>query len=278
MNKDIFLHSVNCSFEGNIGYKDRANFYEVEYAETADQYFLRSLITPKVKSVLEIPCGVGRNALQLAESGAKVVAVDREPAMIRKLKKRIGMLHNCKNLEPLEGDMVSLNLQREFDLIIVPREAFQMIIEDHHALQVLKRLKFHLSRNGSMVIDLATFKKSKLNEQSIQPDYYDPNLPDGDKIFDWTKKISSGDIITRHRIQQHYNKFVEIEYHYDIRRLSGKTEKWVSKVTLRVYTKEDFTALAKCAGLIPDKIIRNYLYEPFESGAVRMIFFLNLGR
>ncbi|MFD1423466.1 MULTISPECIES: hypothetical protein [Laceyella] len=44
-----------------ITYQERAQFYYVEYDTNVDQHFLQSLVSSDVHSILEVPCGTGRN-------------------------------------------------------------------------------------------------------------------------------------------------------------------------------------------------------------------------
>ena len=71
-----------------ISYKERAAFYAVEYVDDVDASFILSLVDDKTANILEIPCGVGRNVINLAKTGRKIVAADIEPQMVQELTMR----------------------------------------------------------------------------------------------------------------------------------------------------------------------------------------------
>lgn len=255
-----------------ITYAERAPFYDREYVETGDQAFLSSLITEGVHSVLEVPCGAGRITLRLARAGLRWVAVDIEPAMIRRLKDRLAEAH-LDEVEGIVGDMRNLELGERFPLIIVQREAFQLADRDH-ALSVLRTLRRHLSPEGVLVIDLAAFVPGHADEASLQPAYFDPSLPDGVEVEDWREELPGGAGLRRSRIQHRTGDSIRVTYHYRVRRADGAEEQWEMELPLAVYSREAFLDLAARAGLRSVHIYRDYERRPHAPGAVRMVCLL----
>ena len=117
-----------------ITYKERAEFYEIEYATDVDQAFLYSLVTADVHSLLEIPAGVGRNLSWLHATGRLVVVADRERAMVQQLSTHIQNRGAADAILPVVADMCDLSLGRIFDLILVPQGAFQLLLNSQDAL------------------------------------------------------------------------------------------------------------------------------------------------
>src|SRR5439155_27149324 len=128
-----------------IGYAERASFVEVEYPATDDHALLASLLATGVRSVLEIPCDTGRNTLFLARAGVRLVAVDREPVMIERLAERLVASGDRAAVELRVGDMCDLDLGERFDLIIVQREGFQLIVDRDDAARALRGMARHLA-------------------------------------------------------------------------------------------------------------------------------------
>jgi SAM-dependent methyltransferase len=260
----------------SIGYRERAELYELEYTTTADHDFLIALTAPPVRSVLEIPCGVGRNALHLARPGLRLVAVDIEPEMINVLRRRTLGESRSATVEAVVGDLRSLSLGETFERIIVPREAFQLLTDLGDAHDALVHLRDHLDAEGIMVVDLAHFRTGTDTEPGLQPAYFDPSRPEGEVLVEWEYDLPSGAHVTRSRQQ-----FVPsarrrlVRYHYDVRWPDGRHEDWTMDVPLLVYEHDDFLELAHRAGLEARHVYRDYQRRPHAPGAARMIFLLH---
>lgn len=101
------------------------------------------------KSVLEIACGTGRVALQLAKPDVKLVGFDICKDLLDIAhRKSIGIA----NIELICADMRSFQLNRQFPLIISPGHSFQVMITIEDQLCSLKAIARHLTTDGKLVI------------------------------------------------------------------------------------------------------------------------------
>jgi len=264
---------VTTAFPRLLTYAERAAFYDLEAGGTFDNQFLVSLLTPRVGSVLEIPCGNGKNTVDLIRPDLRVTAVDREPNMLARVRERLAGLPGCENLETVAADLRDLDLGRAFDLVIVQREAFQLVTGRSDASRALASLRRHLAPQGTLMIDIAAFRPqaSPDPEQGIQPSYFDPALPDGLKIEEWTKPLPWGGTMTRFRTQRHEGEILVFEFSYQVRHPSGESEEWTAETRFQLYTRESFLSLARDAGLVVRESFRNYRREPYREGDARMI-------
>lgn len=82
---------------------------------------------PKVKGkdVLDFGCGTGRYAVPLAKKGAKVVAIDFTPAMIRRAKEKAKSAKVLDKIKFQQMDIQKYKPNKKFDLII------SMLVQDH---------------------------------------------------------------------------------------------------------------------------------------------------
>lgn len=254
-----------------IGYAERAAFYEIDYPDSVELDRLRRLLSPAVRSVLEIPCGVGGITLQLLEPGRRWLAVDREPEMIRRLRERAAGHPGVDSLLAVVGDLRDLDLGEAFDLVVVQREAFQLLARED-APAALRRLRAHLAPGAVLSIDLATFAPRE-SGSPLQPSYYDPTLPDGTIVDEWTRVLPSGEVLSRRRVQRHSPGAVEIEFLYDLRG-DGSGERWSATVVFTSYGKEEAIDLAAAAGLEPREIEGDYEGGPYRPGGGRMVLSL----
>lgn len=256
-----------------IGYADRAATYDLEYDEDSDAAFLSTLVTPETRSVLEIPCGAGNNTVRLARPGLRLVAVDLEPAMIARVRERIDGSARFADVVPVVGDMTDLQLAECFDLIVVQREAFQLIPRDR-AAAALSRLRRHLAPGGILMIDLASFAPCPAEELHLQPHYFDPRAPQGRVIEEWTKTFPTDEVITRSRLQHRSRESVQITYDYHVRRPGGDEELRRVDLELTLYSRAAFTELVQAAGLRAIHCYRDYERSAYRDGSARMISLL----
>lgn len=255
----------------SVDYSDRAMYYEVEYDEAVDHDFYKKLIAEGAESVLEIPCGVGRNALVLAGEGKSITAADIEPCMAQRLQERAEE-NGITNVEACVADMRDIGLNKQFDLIFSPREAFQLIPNKEGAVQALHSMKEHLSKDGNLIIDLSLFGKDSSSDPAVHPDYFDPELPMGEMIFEWTRDLPGGDQLKRSRVQIVDESYAGIHYHYE-RWSNGELGKsWNSKINLALYSYEEFEQMAAGVGLNIVAVYRDYKFTPYEAGSSRMVF------
>ncbi|WP_327358355.1 class I SAM-dependent methyltransferase [Streptomyces sp. NBC_01304] len=259
------------------GYEQRARYYEVEYRTTVDQAFLQSLVTDTTTSILEIPCGAGRNTDWLIAAGRETVCVDLEPAMVRRVRDRIAAAGANALVTAVQADLRELDLGRRFDLIIVPQEAFQLVESHQDAERALRRLAHHLAPGGSLLLDLHSFGPDNApggQGTSALPDYFDPALPDGLPVTEWRRDIAPSGWLERSRVQHDEGTHMRIDYLY--RRGEGDRvqEQWQSSIRLRRYRRPEVEAMADRADLYIDRTARDYTGAPWTPGSARMITLL----
>lgn len=105
----------------------------------------------KGQAVLELACGTGRVALQLARDGARIVGLDLSPQMLDVARAKS---EGLTNIEWIEGDMRAFDLGRRFGLIIIPGHSFQNLLTPDDQLACLESIKRHLEVNGTLVVHL----------------------------------------------------------------------------------------------------------------------------
>lgn len=134
------------------------------YAETYDVWmadwlgeinFYRELVAEEVKSkdgmVLDIACGTGRIGLRLAEDGVYVVGLDRSPEMLAIAQRKSV---NVDRISWVEGDMRSFELDKNFDLVIIPSHSFQNLNTPDDQDACLECIWRHLKSNGLLIVHL----------------------------------------------------------------------------------------------------------------------------
>jgi ubiquinone/menaquinone biosynthesis C-methylase UbiE len=134
------------------------------YAETYDAWmsdwpgeidFYRELVAEEVKSreglVLDVACGTGRIGIRLAETGTCVVGLDQSPEMLAIARKK-SMNSNC--ISWVEADMRSFELDKIFDLVLIPSHSFQNLTTAGDQAACLAHIWHHLKPGGLLVVHL----------------------------------------------------------------------------------------------------------------------------
>ncbi len=133
------------------------------YAQLYDVYvpgwqgevdFYRELIAHsplESAGVLEIACGTGRIALQLAKDGANVTGLDISSELLDIAReKSLGV----PNVKWILGDMRTFEIGAKFGVAIVPGHSFQFMHTPDEQVSCLEHIRRHLIPDGVLVIHL----------------------------------------------------------------------------------------------------------------------------
>jgi SAM-dependent methyltransferase len=121
-----------------------------------DVDFYRRLATETGGPILEVGCGTGRVTVAIAADGNEVVGVDLSAPMLRvaeRMRQRLDP-EVAARLSFGQADMTTLDLGRDFALIITPSRVFQFALTTETQRQALAALRSHLRPDGRLVLDL----------------------------------------------------------------------------------------------------------------------------
>lgn len=106
--------------------------------------------------ILDVGCGTGRVAMPLIADGHEVVGVDLSAPMLRLAERKRATLPAAAaaRLSLGEADMATLELGREFALVVAPSRVFQFMLTTAAQRQALAALRSHLRPDGRLVLDL----------------------------------------------------------------------------------------------------------------------------
>jgi SAM-dependent methyltransferase len=121
-----------------------------------DVDFYRGLARDTGGPILDVGCGTGRIAAALAADGHEVVGIDLSAPMLRLAERRRATLPAdvAARLSFQQADMMTLDLGRDFALIVTPSRVFQFALTTDAQRQALAALRSHLRRDGRLVLDL----------------------------------------------------------------------------------------------------------------------------
>lgn len=251
-----------------IGYAERATFYDFEHADTIDQPFLARLARTADGLVVEVPCGTGRNLALLAATGNPIIGIDLEPAMVAAARRTIG---STPDAEVWVDNMRWFSPPVPARLILVPREAFQLLPTYADALAALRNMRAGLRCGGTLMLDLATFAAGAEDQQHLHPSYFDPHIGDEYVVRDWKRDTPEGTLERWHWQRQRQDAAVTVGYHYRLRGQHSIGEHAEARIRLLRYTRPRLLALLAQAGLQVRGLLGDYEGREYRDGSPRLI-------
>jgi len=104
----------------------------------------------KSKRILDIGCGTGRHAIELAKRGYQVVGVDLSESQLNRAKQKAKAAG--VNIDFIQKDARELNFENEFELVIMICEgAFSLMETDEMNFAILQGATRALKSNGKFI-------------------------------------------------------------------------------------------------------------------------------
>ena len=134
---------------------DHPDLYDEQYKHYRDDLsFYTRLADDYGSPVLELGAGTGRVTAALAKAGHRVTGLELSPAMVSKAQSRLQSEGLGKHVTLVQGDMRSFELEKTFNLVIAPFNAFMHLYTLQAQDETLSRIRQHLSEDGVFACDL----------------------------------------------------------------------------------------------------------------------------
>jgi len=145
-----------------------AVWHDVECAAyTADLDLWRGLAAEVGGPVLDLGCGTGRVALDLAARGVEVAGIDRDAELVETLRARARA--RGLRVEAVAGDARAFELDRTFALAISPMQVVQLLGGADGRARMLAAVRRHLEPGGVFAAALANPFDDWSEEESLPP-------------------------------------------------------------------------------------------------------------
>jgi SAM-dependent methyltransferase len=133
---------------------DTVLWHDVECgAYATDLPLWRQLAEASGGAVLDVGCGTGRVALDLARQGHEVTGIDSDPAFVRTLRARARREGLAVRAEI--ADARAFDLRRPFALAIAPMQTVQLLGGGRGRAAMLQSVHSHLVPGGRFAVALA---------------------------------------------------------------------------------------------------------------------------
>ena len=134
----------------NLFYRDKDYVGEARYVHELLQKY-----APGAKKVLDLGCGTGTHAEQLAVLGYHVLGVDRSPTMLKKAQDRLTKMggEHSRLISFIPGDIRSLRTGQQYDAVVSLFHVMSYQSTDMDLQKSFETAKTHLTPGGIFLFD-----------------------------------------------------------------------------------------------------------------------------
>jgi SAM-dependent methyltransferase len=210
-----------------------ARLYDQVCTPRADIAFYTALAGNTPLSVLDLCCGTGHLATELAARGHDVTGVDAAAAMLAVARERPG----GDQVTWVEADARTVALTGPFDLVVLTGHAFQAFLTDEDVHAMLCTVRDALAPGGRLAFETR-------NPLVREWEQWTPAGSRGRVSID-----GEGEVEVWTSLRRVDDTFVEFVMHY---RFLATGEELVSPQTIRFSTRADVERQLTAAGLTPE--------------------------
>lgn len=245
-------------------YDPIASLYDIYVPATFDIDFFIKETSRSKGEVLELMSGTGRVSIPLLEAGVKLTCVDLSAELNAAFQEKL----NQKGLKAdiYQMDICELDLDKKFDMIIIPFHSFAHITSPERQRKALERIREHLLSEGTFICTLGNpaIRKQAVNGQLRLFRTYP--LDGGGSLLLWILEEFSCDD----------NQVVEAMQFFEEYDADGTLRaKRLLELHFRLSGKEEFEELANAVGFDIKAFYGDYSYAEFnEASSPFMIWVL----
>ena len=203
-------------------------------------------------ALLDIGCGTGTFALDLADRGYEVTAVDPAPQMVAMAAQK----DTGRSVNWVTGSVTDLAIDLSVNAVIMTGHAFQCLLKDSQISALFEAVEQRLSRDGSFWFE--TRNRATRPWLRWTPDHAAPPFELG----------GGRTVAITHNVLSVSDDCVTFEERYDF---SDQSETLMSRSTLRFLDLAGIEALAVKNGLVVSETFGNWKREPLMSDSPEII-------
>nr|MBN2276542.1 class I SAM-dependent methyltransferase [candidate division Zixibacteria bacterium] len=217
--------------------------------------------------IIELGSGTGRILIPVAEAGCQITGVDLSEFMLSRCREK---LEKCpdeiKNrIRLIQGNIISIDLDRKFDLAIMPFRVFQHLVTVEEQLACLKNINRHLNGDDRLVFDVFQTDLKRINNPAFMnemEDFSDIDLPDG-------RRLRRNHRVAAFHPEEQVN---EVELIYYLTDSKGETSRIVQAFPFRYFFRYEMEHLLARAGFKILEVFGDFDRSPLSGHSPEMIF------
>lgn len=249
-----------------------AGLYDLDLTdEQSDLDLYLALATGSDGPILELAAGTGRISIPLAAAGHDVTGVDRDPDMLARAAARWAAATRRPgrgSLELLERDITTLELDRQFRLVLLGFNSLLLLGDRNAQLAALRVMARHLAPQGQAVIDVWL------------PTPDDLTIYDGQLRLDWLRSDpDTGEAVAKLWAARHESAVggATVWTFFDSwPRDGGPLRRVMREDKLNFLASTELLALVEQAGLAVKTASADYALTPFGGDADRIVLVCGL--
>jgi len=245
-------------------YEPIARFYDAENAEMTEDLALYSAVLAEYGGpVLDVGCGTGRVMLHLAAEGARIVGIDRSPAMLERCRRKLASQPHLKRRVTLvECDVLDADLPGPFKLILMTYNGFLQFATQAGQLAALRRFCTLLADDGLLVLDLPNAGEAFAAQD------------DGALVLERTfTEPESSHLVMQQSVSalNRVTQQLHVTWIYDELLDDGTVQRTLAPLVLRYILPGEMDLMLAATGLRRVAYYGEYEQEPFADGCSHMI-------
>jgi SAM-dependent methyltransferase len=244
-------------------FEDPAYYTTAYRRRSADVVYYVELGIEVGRSVLEYGCGNGRITLPLARAGLEVAGIDRSPAMLGDLRRR---LHDepegvRERVKIFRGDMRTKRLGRRYGLVLCTFNTLLHLYSREDLEQFLARVRGHLEPRGRLVFDVTLPDPAELCRRPERP-YFAPRF----------RHPTTGGLV-RYSERFDYDPLTQVLYvNMEFEPQGRPSEAWSTPLAHRQYFPRELEALLHYNGFRITKMHADFTQDPPDRSVGTLIY------
>lgn len=238
-----------------------ANIYDGLNTDLSDlQFYKKWMPKNKDAKILELCCGTGRLTIPIAKDGNNICGVDNTSSMLEQAKVKASEAGLEINL--IEADIRTLNLQEKFDLIFIPFNSIHHLYKNEDLFGTLKAVKNHLKEDGTFLLDCFNPNIHYIVKNEKEPEV----------IAEYTTKDGRDILIEQTMRYENTTQINRIKWHYYI---NGKYHS-VQNMDMRMFFPQELDSYIKWVGFDIIHKFGSFEEEEFSDYSEKQIYVLSL--
>ena len=234
-----------------------ANIYDGLNTFLSDlRFYKKCLPKNKEAKILELCCGTGRLTVPIAKAGYNICGVDYTSSMLEQAKVKASEAGLEINF--IEADIRSLNLQEKFDFIFIPFNSIHHLYKNEDLFKAFNGVKNHLKEGGLFLLDCFN--------PNIQ--YIVEGEKEQRKIAEYTTEDGRAVLIKQTMRYESATQINRIEWHYFI---NGEFHS-IQNLDMRLFFPQELDSYLEGAEFEIIHKFGSFEEERFENKSEKQIF------
>lgn len=246
-----------------------AQFYDWEAKQflkrqMLDIGFYKRLAAGSGGPVLELFGGTGRVTVPLAEAGHLLCSVDLSESALEQAERKANISGVRDRIEFFRQDVRTFDLGRRFPLIIIPYNAFQLLLAEADQRACLRRIRQHLEDDGILAMEICPFQQ-KMTEEKIERKHLrtDTSL-DGRSVISMYESVEN----------DFDNKITHYNEEYVVSTPGCPDETCEFTLSVRTVYRRDMETLFETEGFDVKALYGNYEFGPYPDPEMTSLLYV----